>query len=111
VGMGDALELYERLGMSPARLHRLWRSHWWSVAEYLPVIGDSRDMPCLEGFPWAAYVWGHRRWTHELLPIVRHRLHPGSRLKRSLPEPVFDGLRAAWRVGRGAGRSGPAAQG
>lgn len=56
-GTNEALELYERLGVEPARMRRLWRSHFTRAAEFMPLIGPHRGRPCMRGFSWSAYLW------------------------------------------------------
>lgn len=97
-GMNQALLLYERLGVEPLRLRRLWRSHFVRVAEYLPLIGGHRDAPCMKGYGWGGYAWRNRGHWDILAAVVLRRLHPGRTLKTYLPAPLFAALRGAWRT-------------
>lgn len=97
-GMNQALLLYEQLGLDPERLRRLWRSHFTRAAEYLPLIGRHRSAPCMRDYDWRAYLWRSRRHWGLLCSVVMRRLHPGTRLKRRLPAPLFAALRGAWHI-------------
>jgi glycosyltransferase involved in cell wall biosynthesis len=97
-GMNQALLLYERLGVEPERLRRLWRSHFVRAAEYMPVIGARRDAPCMRGYGWGGYLWRSRHHWDVLVAVVARRLHPGTWLKTHLPTPLFAALRDVWRT-------------
>jgi len=97
-GMNQALLLYERLGLEPERLRRMWRSHFVRVAEYLPFIGIHRHAPCMEGYDWREYLWRSRHRLDIFSVVVARRLHPGTWLKRHLPRPLFAALRDVWRT-------------
>jgi len=97
-GMNQALLLYERLALEPSRLRRLWRSHFVRAAEYMPVVGVRRDASCMKGYAWGRYLWRSRHRLDILVAVLARRLHPGSRLKRHLPPPLFATLRDVWRA-------------
>jgi Glycosyl transferase family 2 len=100
VGVTEALDLYDSLGFDRERLTRLWRAHFTKVVRYMPLIGPLRGAPSMRGFSWPAYLWRVRHRVRLLLPPLLRRLHPGSRLDRSLPRPVFVAMRAVWRAAR-----------
>jgi hypothetical protein len=108
VGTNEAMVLYERLGIEPARMRRLWRSHFSRAVEFMPVIGAHRRAPSMRDFPWGAYVW-RNRWRIDILgAVVLRSLHPGTWLKARVPAPLFAARRAVWRSGRRlAGRRAP----
>jgi len=97
-GMNQALLLYERLGVEPQRLRRLWRSHFVRAAEYMPLVGVHRGAPCMQGYAWGGYLWRSRHRLDVLAAVVARGLHPGTWLKTHLPAPLFAALRGAWRA-------------
>jgi hypothetical protein len=96
--MNQALLLYEQLGLHPERLRRLWRSHFVRAAEFMPLIGQHRSAPCMQRYDWRAYLWRNRHHLDLLAAVALRRLHPGTRLKRRLPAPLFAALRGVWRT-------------
>ena len=97
-GMNLALLLYEELGLDHERLRRLWRSHFVRAAEFMPLVGVGRDVPCMQDYEWRSYLWRSRRHWGLLAAVVGRRLHPGTSLKRHLPTPLFELLRDVWRA-------------
>ena len=57
-GMNQALLLYERLGLEPERLRRLWRSHFVRALEFMPLIGRHRRRPVHAGTTIGARISG-----------------------------------------------------
>jgi glycosyltransferase involved in cell wall biosynthesis len=98
VGTNEAMELYERLGVEPARMRRLWQSHFVRAVEYMPLLGARSGADCMRGFPWGAYLWRNRRRLDVLARVVAWTLHPGTWLKRRVPPPLFAALRSGWHA-------------
>jgi glycosyltransferase involved in cell wall biosynthesis len=97
-GMNQALLLYERLGLDPQRLRRLWRSHFVRAVEFMPPFGVHRDAACMRGYDWGEYLWRTRHRWDVLAAVVARRLHPGTWLKTHLPAPLFAALRGVWQA-------------
>jgi hypothetical protein len=108
LGTNEAMDLYERLGVEPERMRRLWRSHFRRSVECMPLIGPHGRAACMRDFPWGGYVWRNRRRIDILAAVVLRALHPGTWLKARVPASLFATLRWGWRAGRQlAGRQTP----
>jgi len=104
MGINEALELYEELGFDGARMRRLWRSFFEHCAAYMPVIGGSRDMPCLDDFSFVGFAWRNRRRRDVLARVVARRSVDQARtwLASKVPPPLWAPIRGTYRAAREA---------
>ena len=111
VGIGEALRLYEALGVEEQRVARLWRSYFQQSLRFMPLIGSRRHAPCLRGFPWGRFFAQNASHILLLLAVITTHIDHRSRswVARSLPKPLYLCLRYWYRRARGL--SDPAAGG
>jgi hypothetical protein len=113
VGINDALDLYEQLGVDLRRLEVLRESFFRQSMRFMPLIGAKRDLPCLRDFSFSRFAWRNRRYWYIAAPLLLRRLESVTRrrAKAVLPTPLFGVASTSWRFimhrgGRGGEQAG-----